>query len=163
MPMAPSMQAPAPGRRLQRAAAGLALVALSALASVCAAAPTPEGLWKTVDDDSGQARSWIRIRGAGGEFSGRIEKVLDADAKPGDVCEACTDERRNQPIVGLEIIRKARPDPKDPTAFEGGNILDPEDGKVYRLLLRLEDGGKRLQVRGYWGPFYRTQVWLRLE
>jgi uncharacterized protein (DUF2147 family) len=138
---------------------GALLLAFAAFG--CAAAATPEGLWKSIDDDTGQARSWIRIRQAGGEYSGRIERVLDADAKPGDVCEACTDDRRNQPIVGLEIIRHARASAKDPAAFEGGEILDPEDGKVYRLLLRLEDGGKRLLVRGYWGPFYRTQVWVR--
>jgi uncharacterized protein (DUF2147 family) len=127
-----------------------------------AAAPI-EGVWKTVDDDSGKARSWIRIVDAGGTYTGRIERVLDADAKPGDVCAACTDDRRHQSIIGLEIIRKLRASKTDPTAYEGGEILDPEDGKVYRLQVRVEDGGKRLQVRGYWGPFFRTQLWQRLE
>lgn len=154
---APPSRPPFARRRLSR----LAPLVLVFAAAVCAAAPSPEGLWKTVDDDTGQARSYIRISAAGGELSGRIERVLDADAKPGDVCEACTDDRRNQPIVGLEIIRHARVSAKDAAAFEGGSILDPEDGKVYRLLLRLEDGGKRLLVRGYWGPFFRTQVWVR--
>lgn len=144
------------------------LRALASLAVACCAAPvwsagTLEGLWKTIDDDDGRARSWIRIVGTGGLYTGRIERVLDADARPGDVCEACTDDRRNKPIVGLEIIRNLRAQPADPTVFDGGEILDPEDGKVYRLRLRLQDGGRRLEVRGYWGPFYRTQSWLRLE
>ena len=153
--------APRCGRRaLLQVAAALTLTRWAAPAR---AAATIEGLWKTVDDDGGQARSWVRIVGAGGSYVGRIERVLDADARPGDVCEACTDDRRNQPIVGLEIIRKLRAQAGDATAYEAGEILDPEDGKIYRLRVRLEDGGRRLQVRGYWGPFYRTQVWLRLE
>ena len=145
----------------------LGLLAVPLLLACCAlpahAAGSPEGLWKTIDDDSGQARSWIRVTAAAGIFTGRIERVLDADAKPGDVCEACTDDRRNKPIVGLEIIRSLRAHRSDPALWEGGEILDPEDGKAYRLQLRVEDGGRRLQVRGYWGPFYRTQYWLRLE
>ncbi len=138
-------------------------VTLACSMSPAWAATSPEGLWKTVDDDSGRTRSWIRIASTGATYTGRIERVLDADAKPGDVCEACTDDRRNKPIVGLEIIRNVRSSLADPAVFEGGEILDPEDGKVYRLRLHLEDGGRRLQVRGYWGPFYRTQSWMRLE
>lgn len=141
----------------------LALVALAGSTLPGWAAASPEGLWKTIDDDTGQARSWIRIAFAGGSYVGKIERVLDADAKPGDLCEACTDDRRNKPIVGLEIIRRLQASRTDSSVFEGGEILDPEDGKVYRLRLRLEGGGERLQVRGYWGPFYRTQSWMRLE
>jgi uncharacterized protein (DUF2147 family) len=138
-------------------------VALLAAASAGFASPTPVGLWQSVDDDSGQARSWIRIVAVGRTYAGRIERVLDADTQPSDVCDACRDDRHRQPIVGLEIIRNAQPSPKDSLVFEGGTILDPEDGKLYRLELRLEAGGLRLRVRGYWGPFYRTQTWLRLE
>jgi uncharacterized protein (DUF2147 family) len=141
----------------------LAVAALAGHTALGWAAAPIEGVWKTVDDASGQARSWIRIVGAAGAYTGRIERVLDADAKPGDVCEACNDDRRRQAITGLEIIRMLRASKTDPSAYEGGEILDPEDGKVYRLQVRVEDGGKRLQVRGYWGPFFRTQFWTRLE
>ena len=124
---------------------------------------TPAGVWKTIDDNSKQERSLIRIAQVGGIYTGRLEKVLDPDAKPGEVCDKCTDERKGKPLIGMALIRNAKQSADDKDVFDGGDITDPDNGKVYRLRLRLQDGGKKLEVRGYIGPFYRNQIWIRVE
>lgn len=121
---------------------------------------TPVGLWKSIDDKTGKERSLVRISDSGGALNGRIEKRLDPNAKADAVCDQCTDDRKGKPIDGLEIIRGARP---DGDTWSDGSILDPEDGKTYKLRLKPLDGGKHLEVRGYIGPFYRNQKWIRVE
>ena len=128
-------------------AVALALCGASVLAQ---AQPSPVGLWRNVDDKTGEVKAEIRITEAGGALAGRIEKTLGKDRKPDSICEACTDDRKGKPIVGLEIIR-------------GGKILDPENGKEYRASFTPVDGGQKLEVRGYIGPFWRTQTWTRKE
>lgn len=135
---------------------------LATAASLALAQATPVGVWKTIDDKSKAEKSLVRISESGGVLSGRIEKLLAPDAKPDGVCDKCSDERKDQKIVGLEIIRGAKKADGD-GVWEGGTILDPNDGKVYRLRLKPEDEGKRLEVRGYVGPFYRNQHWIRVE
>jgi uncharacterized protein (DUF2147 family) len=123
---------------------------------------TPVGLWRSVDDKTGDAKAEIRIVDDGGKLTGRIEKRLAKDAKPDAVCEECKDERKGKPILGLEIIRGAhKTDGKD--VWEGGKILDPENGREYALRLTPVDGGKKLDVRGSFGPFGRTQTWVRVQ
>jgi len=139
----------------------LALIALVVHTAAVAQA-TPIGLWKTIDDESKTEKSLVRIAEAGGVLSGSIEKVLDP-AKEKDVCEKCSDERKGKPIVGLNIIRNAKPDADDKSSWTGGEILDPNNGKTYRLRLKPHDGGKTLEVRGYIGPFFRNQTWIRVE
>ncbi len=140
-----------------------ALFAAAALlaAGLASAQMTPVGLWKTIDDDGRTEKSLVRISEAGGLLSGKVERVLDPKSKPDDVCEQCSDERKDKPIVGLTIIRNAKKSGDD--TWEGGDITDPNNGKVYRLRLKPLDGGKRLEVRGYIGPFFRNQQWLRAE
>jgi uncharacterized protein (DUF2147 family) len=140
----------------------LALGLLAASVAVCAQA-TPAGLWKTVDDNTNKERSLIRITDAAGVFTGRLEKIFDPNAKPGAVCDKCTDERKGQPLIGMALIRNTRQNADDKEVFDGGDITDPDDGKVYRLRLKPLDGGKKLEVRGYIGPFYRNQTWIRVE
>ena len=77
------------------------------------------------------------------------------------MCDKCTDERKDLPIVGLTIIRNAKKG--EDGSWEGGDVLDPNNGKVYKLRLKPLDGGKKLEVRGYIGPFFRNQQWLRAE
>jgi uncharacterized protein (DUF2147 family) len=139
--------------------AGMALT-LALGMSAAWAQGSPVGVWKTIDDKTKAERSIVRITDGGGVLSGRIEKLLAPDAKQDAVCEKCADDRKDKPVVGLEIIRGAK---KADEAWEGGTILDPNDGKVYKLRLKPEDGGKRLEVRGYIGPFYRNQHWIRVE
>ena len=142
-----------------KTAVTLAAVVLHAAAW---AQSTPAGLWKTIDDETKKEKSLVRIVDNGGVMSGKIEKLLDP-ARQNDVCDKCGDERKNQPITGLTIIRNARTNADDPTTWTGGDILDPNNGKVYKLRLKPLDGGKELEVRGYIGPFYRNQTWIRVE
>jgi uncharacterized protein (DUF2147 family) len=141
------------------------LIALSLLAACSAvfAQATPVGLWKTIDDDSGKEKSLVRIVDNGGVVSGQIEKFLDPATKPDSVCEKCSDERKGKPVLGMTFVRNLKEASDDKGTWEGGDILDPNNGKVYRAKIKPIDGGKKLQVRGYIGPFYRTQVWLRVE
>jgi uncharacterized protein (DUF2147 family) len=147
----------------------LTAVASVALLTVLAGAPpacaeaadgdTPVGLWKTVDDKTGAVTALIRITEAGGVYSGHIEQSFRPGAAT-RVCDVCSDDRRNKPILGLEIIRGIRRHDAD---FSGGEILDPDNGSVYRCKLRLEEGGRKLIVRGYIGISLlgRSQTWTR--
>ena len=127
------------------------------------AQPTPAGLWKTIDDASQKEKSLVRIREAGGVYSGVIEKFLDPETKADAVCDKCTDERKGQPVLGMTILRGLRQSADNQEVWEGGSILDPNNGKTYRARLKPIEGGKKLEMRGYIGPFYRTQVWVRVE
>ncbi|WP_374434740.1 DUF2147 domain-containing protein [Inhella sp.] len=137
------------------AAAVLGLFALGAHAQM-----SPVGVWKTIDDETKQPKALVRITEANGVVSGRIDKLLAADAKPDAKCDKCEDDRKDKPIVGMEIIRDVK---KDDDVWGGGTILDSAKGKVYKTRLKPVDGGKRMEVRGYVGFFYRTQVWERVE
>ena len=123
---------------------------------------TPVGLWKSIDDETKKEKSLVRIADNGGVLTGKIEKLLDPD-KQNDVCDKCTDDRKDKPIVGMTIIRNAKLAGDDATVWTGGDIVDPNNGKVYKLRLKPLDGGKALEVRGYIGPFYRNQTWIRVE
>ena len=127
---------------------------------------TPEGLWRNIDDKTGEAKAEIRIRDNGGVLSGALEKRLAKDAKPDDLCKECSDDRKDKPLLGLEIIRGAKKaEGKDPAqpVWEGGKILDPENGRNYTLRMTPIEGGKKLEVRGSFGPFGRTQTWVRVQ
>jgi len=133
----------------------LALASVGAIAQI-----SPTGTWRSVDDKTGEAKAEIRIVDDGGALKGRIEKTLRAGAATR--CDECTDERKGQPMAGLEIIRGGRKaEGKD--VWEGGKILDPENGKEYRASFTPIDGGSKLEVRGYLGPFWRTQTWQRVQ
>lgn len=140
-------------------------IALAAfvLHATALAQATPVGLWKSIDDETKKEKSLVRIVDSGGVLTGKIEKLLDPTAKPDDVCDKCSDERKGKPILGLTIIRNAKPDEADKALWTGGDITDPNNGKTYRLRLKPLDGGKQLEVRGYIGPFFRNQTWIRVE
>ena len=139
-----------------------ALIAFAALAPLPARAQaSPTGLWKTIDDETKAEKSQVRISDTGGVLTGKIEKIADA-TKQDSTCVECTDERKGQKVLGMTIIRGAKPD-AGKTTWEGGEILDPNNGKVYKLLLKPIDGGKKLEVRGSIGPFGRTQTWIRIQ
>ncbi|MDH6592710.1 uncharacterized protein (DUF2147 family) [Variovorax sp. TBS-050B] len=140
----------------------LAAFVLAVASAAAIAQTTPVGLWRNVDDKTGEAKAEIRIGEANGALVGRIEKSLKKDTAPDAVCEECSDDRKGKPIAGLEIIRGGRKaEGKD--VWEGGRILDPENGKEYRASFTPIDGGRKLEVRGYLGPFWRTQTWNRVQ
>ncbi|KQT08996.1 DUF2147 domain-containing protein [Ramlibacter sp. Leaf400] len=123
---------------------------------------SPVGTWRNIDDKTGEAKAEIRITESAGEVNGAIVRRLARDARPDAVCEECRDERKGKPMDGLEIIRGARK-AADKDVWEGGRILDPENGREYTLRLTPIEGGKRLEVRGSFGPFGRTQTWVRVQ
>ena len=138
--------------------AGTALFAL-------AQATTPVGVWKTIDDATKKEKSYVRIVETNGVYSGKVEKMLDPDSPKDAVCKDCSDERKDKPVLGMTILRNVKASADDKAVFEGGDILDPNNGKVYRVKLKLIDGGAKLDVRGYIGmPLLgRTQTWTRVE
>ena len=148
---------------LRHAALGLALALASGLAAAQVASPA--GLWKTVDDNTKKEKSLVRIVESGGVYTGKVEKIIDPDSPKDAVCKDCTDDRKDKPVLGMTIIRNMKPSAGDKNVFEGGDVLDPNNGKVYSAKLTLVDGGKKLDVRGYIGmPMLgRTQTWQRVE
>ena len=136
---------------------GLSAMGLSAFAQI-----SPVGAWHTVDDKTGEARAEIHIVDHAGVLSGRIVKTLRSDPNAKKTCDDCKDDRKGQAIVGMEIIRGLKQEGSDNLWAGGGKILDPENGKEYTVRMTPLEGGKKLQVRGYIGPLYRTQVWLRV-
>ena len=141
---------------------GFAL-ATCVLMGVAHAQMSPVGLWKTIDDDSKKEKSLVRVTEAKGVYSGRIEKLLDPATDQKSVCEKCSDDRKDQPLLGLEILRGIQQSESDKALYEGGQIVDPNNGKSYRARLKPINGGAQLELRGYLGPFFRTQVWQRVE
>ena len=142
-----------------RAQTAIGLIVVGAAAQ---AQTTPVGTWRSIDDETKQPKAQIVISDRGGVLSGRIEQLLRPGADPKAVCDRCTDDRKDQPILGMEIIRGVKKD-EDRDVWEGGRILDPEKGSTYALRLTPVDGGHRLQVRGSIGPFWRTQTWIRVK
>ena len=144
---------------MNKALAALVFVAFDAPAM---AQMTPVGVWKSLDDKTGAAKSEVRITESGGLLTGKVERILREGADPNAVCDKCTDDRKDKAIVGLEIIRGAKKaEGKD--VWEDGKILDPENGKTYTLRLTPVEGGSKLEVRGSIGPFGRTQTWVRVQ
>jgi uncharacterized protein (DUF2147 family) len=137
----------------------LMLASAAAIPSHAAGSLSPLGLWKTFDDRTGNPRALVRIYLQDGRYFGRIEKSFMPGAE-GRVCSACTDERKNQPILGLLIIRNMVLRDAD---YGGGDILDPDNGSVYRCKFHLEKDGTVLVVRGFIGLslFGRSQTWQR--
>ena len=126
---------------------------------------TPAGLWKTIDDETKKEKSLIRITESGGVFTGKLEKLLDPSAKPDAVCDKCSDDRKDKPIVGMTLIKGVKQSESDKGRWDGGEILDPNNGKTYKVRLTPGEGGKTLAVRGYVGApmLGRTQTWFRVE
>ena len=122
------------------------------------------GKWKTIDDETKKAKSIVEIYEQNGKLYGKIlELYRGPDEDPDPVCDECEedDDRYNQKVVGMEIIREME---KDDDEWEDGTILDPKNGKVYDCKLWVdEDDPNILNVRGYIAFFFRTQTWLRYK
>ena len=140
----------------------LTAIILGAIGFSALAQSTPVGLWRNSDDKTGEAKAEVRIVETAGVLSGKIEKRLLKTARPEDVCTECSDERKGQPLLGLEIIRGAKK-AEGREVWDGGKILDPENGRSYTLKMTPIEDGKKLEVRGSFGPFGRTQTWVRIQ
>jgi uncharacterized protein (DUF2147 family) len=148
-----------------RAATQLALAGalLGGAIAAYAQADTPVGVWQTVDDHTGQPKALVQISDDGnGGLSGKVIKGLNPADKPDRRCTECTDARKDQLILGMTIIDGMK---KTDDGWDGGHILDPENGKLYRCKMHVEDGGQKLVVRGYLGISLlgRSQTWVRQQ
>ncbi|PUE50752.1 hypothetical protein B9Z47_03165 [Limnohabitans sp. 2KL-1] len=133
---------------------------MASLLAMAAQANSPVGRWHTIDDKTGETRSVVTIEDAGGVLRGKVSQILRKGAPPAATCEKCTDDRKDQAILGMEIIRGVKKSSGN-EYWEGGEILDPEEGKLYRVRLTPIEGGTKLQVRGFLGPFWRNQLWVK--
>ncbi len=136
-----------------------ALIGFAAFASEL----SPVGLWKTIDDHTGKPRGLVRIMEVNGEYHGKVEKIfIEPGEDPDPKCEKCDGERHNQPVIGMTILWGLK---KQGDEYQGGAILDPESGKVYRARMKLDGKGEKLSVRGFIGfaLLGRTQIWVRDE
>jgi len=139
----------------------LSALALALAAGAAVAQVTPVGLWKTIDDETKQEKSHVRISEAGGVLNGKVEKLADPTRQDA-VCDKCTDARKDQKVLGMTIVEGVKKNADEPH-WDGGTIVDPNNGKSYKVRMTPKDGGKVLEVRGFIGPFYRNQTWLRVE
>lgn len=113
------------------------------------------GEWKTIDDETGKEKSIVKIyKAKNGKVYGKVIKILDKSKGENPLCEECSGDRKNQPILGMVIINGLS---QSGSTWSGGKILDPAKGKEYSCKIWRE--GSQLKVRGYWGVFYRTQTW----
>jgi uncharacterized protein (DUF2147 family) len=141
----------------------LASALLASAVTAMAQTNTPIGMWQTIDDHTGQPKALVQItEDSSGQLSGKVIKGLGPNERPDRRCTACTDARKDQPIIGMTIISDMK---KDGDAWDHGQILDPENGKVYKCQMHLEDGGNKLVVRGYIGVALlgRSQTWVRQQ
>ena len=130
----------------------LLLVLAVVCPSVLAAEPSATGLWRTIDDSTGKARGLVRITEVSGQFQGGLEKTFPQPGEdPNPKCDKCSGSRRNQPVIGMTILWGMT---KQGEEYQGGEVLDPENGKIYRAKMKLEDGGKTLHVRGFIASLY---------
>ncbi len=141
----------------------LLTLCLSLGATLASAQNSPAGLWRTIDDETKTEKSLVRITDTGGMFNGKVEKITDP-AKQDSTCDKCSDARKDQKVIGMTIVQGVKKADGE-AYFEGGEILDPNNGKVYKVRMTPKDGGKILEVRGYIGApiLGRTQVWQRVE
>jgi len=142
---------------------GLATLTVLFATSALAQEATPVGRWTTIDDETKKPKSVIAIYEEGGKLFGKIEKIfLEPNQPENPVCEKCEGTLKGQPIIGMVIMRDLK---KDDDEWTGGTILDPSNGKTYKCKIAVENGGKKLKVRGFVGMsmFGRTQHWVRAE
>lgn len=133
----------------------LALIFTLSVLSLSLNAQDIFGKWKTIDDNTGKPRSIVEITKKDGKAYGKILKLFREPGEELDPsCDDCTDHRKDKKVIGMTIITEME---KDGNEWDEGEILDPENGKVYDCKLWLEDG--TLKVRGYVAFFYRTQTW----
>jgi uncharacterized protein (DUF2147 family) len=116
------------------------------------------GKWTTIDDETNKPRSTVEIVEKNGKYFGKVISIISQSGEdPDPVCDKCLpeDDRFNKKIIGLEILRDMQ---KNEDEYSEGTILDPKNGKIYRCKIWIENNN--LKLRGYWGPFFRTQTWL---
>jgi uncharacterized protein (DUF2147 family) len=121
------------------------------------------GKWKTIDDETGQPKSIIEIYKEGEEYKGKVVELINP-TEPNPTCKECQGDKKDKPVIGLEIIWGMK-EKKAGEEWGGGEILDPKKGKVYKCRFRIQEAGEKLEVRGFIGfsLIGRSQTWLRVK
>ena len=145
----------------KRIAMRLGIVIAMSLMSVAAFAQTAVGKWNTIDDKTGKKKSTVELYKVEGKLYGKITYLYPREGREENPkCNECTDDRKGKPLVGLQIVRGLEWNGKE---WEKGTIVDPENGKVYKCKLWVDENGTKLSLRGYIGPLYRTQTWEKVN
>jgi uncharacterized protein (DUF2147 family) len=120
---------------------------------------SPVGKWKTIDDETGKPKSVVEIFKQNEEYKARVVGLINPE-KTNPVCEKCDGDKKDQPVMGMEIMWDVK-ETEPGKEWAGGRILDPNNGKTYKVRLRLKEGGQKLEVRGFIGfsLLGRSQVW----
>jgi uncharacterized protein (DUF2147 family) len=144
----------------------IAIIALAGMPATLAAAsePTPVGKWKTIDDKTGEAGSFVQIYEENGKLLGKIESLVPkAGENPNPKCDKCDGERKGKSVLGMVFLWDLKQEKSN--TWGGGRILDPSSGSIYRCTLKLLEDGTKLEVRGYIGISLlgRSQEWYRVE
>ena len=137
----------------------LVLIALTTLCSLTLTSQTIFGKWRTIDGESGEAKSIVEIYKKGGKVFGKIVDILNPDNKDA-LCKKCEGDEKNAPVLGLVLIKNMV---KDGKYYRKGTIFDPEHGKKFKCRIALTDNPDILQVRGYVAFLYATQYWERIK
>ncbi|HDP80891.1 MAG TPA: DUF2147 domain-containing protein [Spirochaetes bacterium] len=145
---------------------GLFFITIIAVAfALCPAfaADSPVGMWKTIDDKTGEAKSFLQVWEKDGVYFGKVAKLIQKPGEdPNPKCTKCKGKLKDQPILGMTIMWGLK---QNGDEYSGGNIMDPDNGQTYKCKIKVLNGGKKLEVRGFIGfsVIGRSQYWLKAD
>lgn len=135
-------------------------IGVAAMPMLAMAQQSPVGKWKTIDDETGKAKSIVEItQASNGTLQGRVIEILQSDRGPNPTCDKCSGANKDKPVKGMTILWGLKPDGTGKWA--GGTVLDPAKGKTYKSKLQIKDGGKKLGMSGCVAFICREQTWVR--
>jgi len=150
------------GRSGQKLVWGMVAACVLIAVQASAAIPTAAGIWKQTDEN-GKVGALITISQEGDAFVGRLSQLFpDPGDDPNPICRKCPGDKQNQPLLGLVLIEGMK---RSGLEYEGGTILDPDTGTIYKASMSLDPAGTQLTVRGYIGLsiFGQSQIWTRVK
>jgi uncharacterized protein (DUF2147 family) len=135
------------------------IMALALLPMAASAQNSPNGRWKTIDDETGKVKSIVEIsQAANGTLQGKVVEVLQSDRGPNPTCDKCSGANKDKPVKGMTILWGLK---QDGDEWNGGTVLDPAKGKTYKSKIEMLEGGKKLGMSGCIVFICRQQVWVR--